>query len=379
VPSPFEFRDAAGEKISLEGTCPAVVALIAKDDLRRLEAAASSFASRIGGPPDLEPLSDVLGSKVCADRAVAASLRALGEDGWWPQARMHKVGMRGVVDGTCRACVSAEGTLYHRGIGCPATEKKRDSYAAQSVLAKARSATHCRDPLYCYGVPLLAARSPVPTFISRWCGGRVPGGDFTFTGQGFTDGAMRGRAPKCSRRAGWAAILVDVNGLIIAGLYGTCGDRFPTAFRAELRAVVQMLRHALPPLTIWTDNSGVVDGWTNGREWCCSSARSAADLWREFWWILGDMCLDGISIRKCKGHATEADVEAGRSSAFLRAGNDHADYFAGRGVDIEEHEVPAEAARQAYNVAKQWYTWLAVLAEEWQVDTQPRVEPILSC
>ena len=78
---------------------------------------------------------------------------------------------------------------------------------------------------------------------------------FTFTGHGFTDGAMRGRAAKDARRAGWACVLVDDVGDVIAGLYGPCPDSFPTALRAKLRAVIQMLELALLPLTIWVDNN----------------------------------------------------------------------------------------------------------------------------
>jgi hypothetical protein len=81
----------------------------------------------------------------------------------------------------------------------------------------------------------------------------------------------------------------------------------------------------------------------------------------------------GIQVRKCKGHATDEDVASGKSSIFLRAGNDHADYFAGRGVDIEDEEVPSQVQRQSYLVAKRWYLWLARLtAEGLPVDTQPR-------
>jgi hypothetical protein len=96
-------------------------------------------------------------------------------------------------------------------------------------------------------------------------------------------------------------------------------------------------------------------------------------LWREFWYQISEMGSDGIQIKKCKGHATDADVFSGASSVFLRAGNDHAEYYAGKGVDIEEEEVPAEAARQAYTVARQWYTWLAAFVEDWPDDTQPMV------
>jgi len=183
---------------------------------------------------------------------------------------------------------------------------------------------------------------------------------------------MRGRSPHIARRAGWACVLVNGEGQVIAGLYGPCPDTFPTSLRAELRAVIQLLTLALPPLTIYVDNKGVVDGWANGRTWCCSSARPAADIWREFWRRIDDIGTEGIAILKCKGHATEADVQAGRSTPFLRTGNGHADHFAGRGVDVAEDQVPSEDAKAAYREARAWYDWLKVLVANWPQDTQQR-------
>ena len=87
-----------------------------------------------------------------------------------------------------------------------------------------------------------------------------------------------------------------------------------------------MLELALPPLTIWIDNAGVVDGWSKGKVWCTAAARPAADLWREVWRLLDDIG-PGIVIRKCKGHATDADVAAGRASESTKTGNEHADYY----------------------------------------------------
>eukprot|EP00972_Heterocapsa_arctica_P031709 4670412-Heterocapsa_arctica.AAC.1 len=94
---------------------------------------------------------------------------------------------------------------------------------------------------------------------------------------------MIGRAPRAARRAGWACVLTDDTGAVIDGLYGTCPDPYPSSLRAEIWAVVEMLRLAVPPLTVWVDNQGVVDGWARGWQWCCASARPAADLWRRFW------------------------------------------------------------------------------------------------
>jgi len=156
---------------------------------------------------------------------------------------------------------------------------------------------------------------------------------------------------------------------VIAGLYGSCGDLFPGSLRAELHAVVNMLRLALPPLTIWCDNQGVVDGYQKGKRWCCASTRPAADPWREFWRLIDDIGC-GIVISKCNRHAAEVDVQQGRSTEFLRRGNDNADHFAGYGAGIEEHQVPNEADIVEYKLACRWYHWLAKLTEHWPVDTQ---------
>ena len=149
--------------------------------------------------------------------------------------------------------------------------------------------------------------------------------------------------------------MVDGSGAVIGGLYGPCPDHYPTAFRAELRAVIELLMLAMPPIQIWTDNQAVVDGWRRGRTWCCASTRSAADLWMRFWAKIEDIGTEGVSINKCKGHATQGDVDAGRSTTFLQTGNAHADYFAGRGVEVAEDQAPSGHLKDGYREAWQWY------------------------
>ena len=156
-------------------------------------------------------------------------------------------------------------------------------------------------------------------------------------------------------------MLVDEAGLVIAGIYGPCPDAFPTALRAELQAVIQILRMALPPLTIWVDNQGVVDGWAKGKVWCCSSARPAADLWVQFWRLVEDIGTEELRIEKCKGHATAGDVAAGRATEFTRAANDNADHYAGQAADCAEWQSPSTAEKARYQEAKRWYRWLIVL------------------
>ena len=179
--------------------------------------------------------------------------------------------------------------------------------------------------------------------------------DFVATGSAFTDGALRGRAPKAARRAGWAWVVTDEVGDVVFGLYGPCPDPFPTAFRAELRAVCELLSVAVPPLTVWIDNQEVLDGWAKGKQWCTASARTAADLWRWFLHKIEDIGSQEIRLVKTKGHATKADVQEGRSTDFERTGNDNADHFAGRGVEVALHQSPNLQQIQDYQEAIQWY------------------------
>ena len=215
-----------------------------------------------------------------------------------------------------------------------------------------------------------------PKAVVRSCGGRPTPVDFTFTGVGFTDGAVRGGPHSRSRRAGWSAVLVSSGGEVVHGFYGSCPDAFPTSLRAELWGLIKILELALPPLTVYVDNAGVVGGVRKGQEWCTAAARPAADLWRKVWSKLGDIG-GGIVVLKCKGHATAADIMAGRATALTKAGNDHADFFAGQGAIIAEHDAPAQHIREAYSEARRWSRWLAELAAHWPADAETR-QPKLS-
>ena len=196
--------------------------------------------------------------------------------------------------------------------------------------------------------------------------------DPAFTGNVFSDGSLRGGCRRGDERGEWAAVCVTDQGDVIFGAYGTCPDHFLSSLRAELWALLQVLRHARPPVTAWVDNAGVVDGFGKGRVWCVAACRPAADLWRLVWDKADDLGNEGISVVKVKGHATDADVAAGRSTPWQKLCNDHADHFAKRGAELAEHLSGTEANRQAYRMAKRWYHWLAVLVSNWPADTQGR-------
>ena len=138
-----------------------------------------------------------------------------------------------------------------------------------------------------------------------------------------------------------------------------------------------MLELALPPLTIWVDNMIVVDRWGWGKTWCCSSSRPVADLWKRFWRLMEDIG-EGVLLRKCKGHATGADIERGRATEFTKQGNDSADNFAGRECEIAECSSASDAEREAFQETKRWYAWLAVLCSHRPKDVQA-VDPQQAC
>ena len=116
----------------------------------------------------------------------------------------------------------------------------------------------------------------------------------------------------------------------------------------------------------------MIDGIGNGPDWCCHSSRPAADLWSLVWERLFDVGRDSVLFQKVKAHATQADVDAGRSSAWLKSGNDNADHFAGRGSALAEHLSSTERDRQHFLEAKRWYGWLGELVDHWPNDTQAR-------
>ena len=369
IPSPLHLRLENGAVISVATVAPRDIQLLAERALRHKEAPNSSLAARTGVVPDLEPLKCHL--HAIRRTSAAASLRSLGEGGWWTQDRMYAASLHGVTDDVCKACDEQVGTLYHRCCGCSSLlplMRNTESQKHQSILGVAQSAIHHQEPLFQHGFPELQEPLPPPPMVMRWCGG-VEVGDFQFAGDVFSDGSVRTSSRKGHERAGWAAVMINSSGLVIGGVYGTCPDFFATSLRAELWAVLQVLRHACPPITIWCDTAGVVDGFQKGASWCCNARRPAVDLWHMIWCKVDDLGGDGILIRKVKGHATMADVQAGRCTAWHRGGNSHADWFACRGSMLAEELSSTSKDRQIFKQARAWYSWLTLLVANWPADT----------
>ena len=189
IPSPWHLMIDGHTIICLDEVSPRDVQLLAERALRHKEAPKSSFALRSGVSPDLEPLSVFLHS--IRRTSAAASLRTLGEGGWWTQDRMYAAGFEGDEDDLCRACHGHVGSLYHRCCACPALAGLRGSSKKhQDILSVAQSIVHHQEPLFQHGVPELTKHLPPPRFVVRWCGG-IEVADFQFAGNVFSDGSVR--------------------------------------------------------------------------------------------------------------------------------------------------------------------------------------------
>ena len=82
-----------------------------------------------------------------------------------------------------------------------------------------------------------------------------------------------------------------------------------SSYRAELRALLEALVVAVPPVRIHIDNQAVLDGVNQGRAWCISSKAAESDLWRLVWDQLDRVKATGpVELKKVEAHTTWMDL-----------------------------------------------------------------------
>eukprot|EP00959_Pyramimonas_sp_CCMP1952_P042592 890386-Pyramimonas_sp.AAC.1 len=111
-------------------------------------------------------------------------------------------------------------------------------------------------------------------------------------------------------------------------VYGPLPGPIQTSPRAELFAVVQILRIAILPLRILTDYLDLPQGLERGPAWGCHPRRPNADLWCEIWRRIADLggLSDDLQIVHVPGHQKGQGYEA--------RGNRWADFAACQGRDM---------------------------------------------
>eukprot|EP00973_Karenia_brevis_P076117 10572442-Karenia_brevis.AAC.1 len=106
---------------------------------------------------------------------------------------------------------------------------------------------------------------------------------------------------------------------------------------------------------MYIDCQGTLDCVHKGEGYATQAANERAHMWCRYWGQYHDEEVTGI---KTKAHATEADVDAGRTTWWELKGNKHADRLAKKGVAM--HAPPPEevklvkALRQIVKEARKW-------------------------
>ncbi len=293
--------------------------------------------------------------------SAAASLKACIEGGWWTRARLAEVG---AVDSPICTCGERVGTLWHRLGKCKLTAELRNEKCPPQVLKVGNA--HLWDPLYSRAVPA-RPKIPPPPPHKVWWEIKDRGADLLATGRVYTDGAAQGWYWRAAR-AGYAAVCVNDEGVTQWVMKGVCGEPNASVARAELRAVLETLAVAAPPLTIYSDSAFVVNGFAKGRSWCTRSGGEAADLWRLAWHRMEDIG-GGVDIKKVKAHTSWTDVLRGRISTADRDGNAAADLAAKEALAEAKRASPAESVNVYLARAVLWARWVLDFATGWVADT----------
>ena len=139
----------------------------------------------------------------------------------------------------CRWWHNEIGDLLRRTARCPARNDLRQGECPQLLLRQVEENPH--DPLFTCGVPNSPTATPHPP-EREYHIAAPPSDGALASGNVYTDGALRGSVPS-TRREGWAYSVVN-EAEATWGRYGTMGDLYPTALRAERRAANGALRRA---------------------------------------------------------------------------------------------------------------------------------------
>ena len=224
--------------------------------------------------------------------------------------------------------------MFHRCYECPALQAETDMYVSQEVRQAARSLGHnTGNSLHTAFFPTLPpfCQQVLSKVHALFCG--------LLEKHMFTDGSSSGSG--ALRRAGWAVVAVDDAGNLKAAAYGAVpSDVLPgqSARDGEDYAAAMAGQFTLDPLTLYIDCEGTIATINGPKHKALGAQGPRAHVWNRLLFSH-----DVVRAVKVKGHATESDVEAERTSHLFRRGNEFADTFAKKGAD---------AHKPAFRVAK---------------------------
>jgi hypothetical protein len=107
------------------------------------------------------------------------------------------------------------------------------------------------------------------------------------SGLAASDGSLCDGTVRPLARSAWGfAVWSESDRAIVGAAAGPVPGMLHEILRAEVWALWQLLRKAIPPLMVVIDNLEVVRGLARGRAYCCSAARPHADVWVSLWDVL---------------------------------------------------------------------------------------------
>ena len=151
----------------------------------------------------------------------------------------------------------------------------------------------------------------------------------------YLDGSGDSSDPRM-RRCGWGVAWLSSDGDVhsfCGGMCGNLGNERHTVAKAELEALVQVLRRRIPGeyMKVWTDCKYVWRGWRN-KVWRGRGPKRHADRWKEIgeW----DEVADGmVDVEWIKAHVTAEDMMNRGLEPRHVMGNECADAVAKRGLN----------------------------------------------
>ena len=207
-----------------------------------------------------------------------------------------------------------------------------DGGGPRAAAAAVKAADGARGELFARGLlPNPGALLPPAKAEAGVCWfNRPPGG--LLIGDLFTDGSASG-VELGAPRAGWAVVRCDPSGVLIRAAFGAVPlseATGQTIADADDYAVAMIRVLALSPSVAHVDRQQTVHDALGSRAAATSARHPRAHLWVRFFAAFEQDA--EARVVKTKGHATAADVAAGRSTAAQLRDNDHADCFANQGA-----------------------------------------------
>ena len=262
--------------------------------------------------------------------------------------------LRSEDDGSCQLCNDGPGTMFHRCYECPALQTERDMYVSQEVRVAARAwVLNTGSSLHTAFFLILAPffQQVFPNASAR-CTGTIGPQMGCWRGT-FSQTALRRAAGRCDGLAGqlWRSTMQETSMRRRMERYrATFCLGSPPDYAAAMAG-----QFTLDPLTLYIDCEGTIATINGPKHKALGAQGPRAHVWNRLLFSH-----DEVRAVKVKGHATERDVEAGRTSHLCKRGNDLADTFAKKGADTHKPAFRvAKTVVACASLAKQAARWAA--------------------